>query len=84
MAFAYAVTKKVNVSRSKCIVWGTFTNGTADAGGDIVTGLTYCDFFIPSVNSHLGTEDIKHTLSGGTATIVTSEGADGTWFAIGT
>lgn len=83
MAFAYTVEKKINVERTWALAWGTFTNGATDAGGDIVTGFSALGFFVPSINSHVGTESVKHTISGGTVTIVTSEGADGTWFAVG-
>ena len=84
MAFAYAVTSREWISRRKRICWGTFTNGASDSGGAIVTGMKTCDVFIPSVNSHVGATNIKHTISGGTVTIVADEGVDGTWLAVGT
>lgn len=83
MAFAYAVTKKLNISRSKAMAWGTFTNGSGDVGGDITTGFKTCDFFVPSINSHVDSTDIKHTISGGTVTLVCPDNVDGTWLAIG-
>lgn len=84
MAFAYAVTSREWVSRRKKICWGTFTNGAADTGGDIVTGLNTCDHISFTVNSHVGSTVIKHTISGGTVTIVADNDVDGTWMALGT
>ncbi len=84
MAFAYAVTKKVRLTRTKSMTWGTFTNGTNDSGGDVVTGYKTIDFIVFSVNSHVASTDIKQTVSGGTATIVCPDNVDGTWLAIGT
>lgn len=83
MAFAYTVTAKVNISRSKKITWGTFTNGTNDVGGAITTGLTYIDFFSAGITSHVDSGDVKATTSGGTATLITGNDIDGTWMAIG-
>ena len=84
MAFSYAVTKKVRIERTKSMTWGTFTNAETDSGGDIATGLKTVDFITFSINSHVGGTDVKHTISGGTVTIVTPNGIDGTWFGIGT
>lgn len=83
MAFSYTVGGQFAISRAKKLVYGTFTNAAADAGGDVVTGLHNIDCFLHSVNSHLGGEVIKASTSGGTATLVTSEGVDGAWIAIG-
>ena len=83
MAFAYTVTKRIRPERAYKMAWGTFTNGTNDSGGAIVTGFKSCNFFIASINSHLSAAEVKHTISGGTVTIVTGDDIDGTWFAIG-
>ncbi len=64
-------------------IFGTFTNGEADSGGAITTGLsviTACGIFF---TSHTGLTEPKFTVSGGTITIVTPNGADGNWWAIG-
>lgn len=84
MAFAYAVTSREWISRRKRICWGTFTNTDSDTGGAIVTGMKTVDFFVPSPNSHVGSTVIKHTVSGGTVTLVIDNGVDGTWLAVGT
>ena len=39
MAFAYSITEQTYMGNKKVII-GTFTNGGADTGGDIETGLT--------------------------------------------
>lgn len=65
------------------LITGTFTNATGDVGGAISTGLNAivaCDVFI---TSHIGSQNPKFTVSGGTITIVTEDGADGNWWAIG-
>ena len=87
MTFSYTV-KGRTVYGNKRVSYGTFTNAGGDTGGDIVTGLSYVEFF-----------DIQHTgsavvddapvvnetipLSSGTVTIVTTDGADGIWQAEG-
>lgn len=82
MAFAYTTTLRTVVGPCR-LTAGTFTNGTTDTGGAITSGLQSVDHVSVSCNSHLGTEFVKSTISGGTITLLTSEGADGTWFAIG-
>jgi hypothetical protein len=62
---------------------GTFTNGATDVGGTIDTGLKHVYFATVNVGSHIGSEQIKLTWSGSTLTLVTDEGADGYWFAVG-
>jgi hypothetical protein len=84
MAFAYTVTSREWISRKKRICWGTFTNGTTDTGGDVVTGMKTIDHFCCSINSHVGATVNKTVVSGGTATLTINDGVDGTWMAIGT
>jgi len=88
MAFASAILGR-SVFGDKSIVWGSFTNGAGDSGGDIETGLASVENIqlqhsgaaavadSPSVNETL-------PLASGDVTIVTTTGADGYWFAIGT
>lgn len=83
MAFSYAVTKRIRLDRTKSIAWGTFTNAATDSGGDVVTGFKTVDFIVFSTNSHVGSTLMKHTISGGTVTIVCPDGVDGTWLALG-
>ena len=84
MAFAYAVTSRCWLDRKKRLCWGTFTNGATDTGGAIVTGMKTVDFFTAQPDSHVDSTMIKHTISGGTVTIVASDGVDGRWMALGT
>lgn len=68
------------------ITWGTFTNGSTDAGGEISTGLSLVDTCQITVTSHLGSEVpkvTKNSSSSGEITIVTSDGCEGEWLAIG-
>jgi len=88
MAFAYTI-EGSSVFGDMVVKWGTFTNGAGDSGGDIVTamksvvhlGLQHTGAAAvadaPSVNETM-------PLASGTVTIVTTTGADGTWYAIGT
>jgi hypothetical protein len=77
-----------NFSGSKARTWGTFTNAGGDTGGNIDTGLRMCESIklthtgaavvasAPSVNETL-------PILGNAITIVTVDGADGIWEAIG-
>ena len=88
MAFTSAITFEMNLEGNRKIVFGTFTNGSSDTGGDIATGLSQVEVVqlshsgsgavasAPSVNETL-------PLSSGDVTIVTTANADGFWLAIG-
>ena len=92
MSFAYAVSSGT-IAGNKRLVFGTFTNSAGDTGGAITTGLDSVDWFAPIVTSHSGATGTKHTISGGTVTIVVpsdalvpsaaADGVDGLWIAIG-
>lgn len=82
MAFVNAITSST-VQGNKRVVYGTATNGSTDSGGDVVTGLDKIDHISFECTSHLNTAKPKVTISGGTATIVTSNGADFIWKAEG-
>jgi len=76
------------VMGSKRSVYGRFTNGAGDSGGDIVTGLNSIDFMkLTHTGSAVVAGDpvVNETfpLTSGDATIVTTTGADGLFFAIG-
>ena len=83
MAFASTVTKVDRGSGRYKKCWGTFTNGASDTGGTISTGFKLVDHFDAAYTSHLGSSTPKVTISAGNVTIVTDEGADGTWIAHG-
>lgn len=84
MAFSYTVTSNT-VFGNKRIVFGSFTNGVSDTGGEVATGLKTVDFFIPIGSSLPLTAQINETfpLSSGNVTIVTDPDLDGYWMAIG-
>jgi hypothetical protein len=65
------------------IISGTFTNGATDVGGDITTGFNAIIACGAWITSHIGSQNPKFTVSGGTITLVTESGTDGNWWAIG-
>lgn len=85
MAFSAAVTDVVNIG-SRRLAFGTYTNAAADSGGTITTGLKTVQCFISNESSHLGGESpkvTKNSPAAGQVAIVTSDGTDGEWIAIG-
>ena len=84
MAFSSTMLGNFAVSRSKRLSFGTFTNAAADSGGDIDTGLSACDAIFLSASTEPNSGTYNVTISAGTATVVTEDGADGYWLAIGT
>lgn len=85
MSFAYTITGRSKLV-DRWVTWGAFTNTSTDSGGEIVTGLSLVENCQITVTSHLGTEVpkvTKNSSSNGEITIVTSNGADGDWLAIG-
>ena len=87
MAFAYTTDKQGVIGDMKYAA-GTFTNGVADTGGDIDTGLRYVIFAkLQHTGSAVVTNDpaINESFprAPGTLTIVTDADADGIWFAVG-
>ena len=83
MAFAYVVSGGT-ILGNKRFKWGTFTNGTADSGGAIVTGLSNVDIMTFAVSSGISEFCPRITAnSAGSVTIATSNGTDGYWMAFG-
>lgn len=82
MAFSYSVTRATVIGDQRMVV-GTFTNTDTDSGGAISTGLGLVNGFEIVNTSHVGATVPKHTISGGTVTIVTDNGMDGQWIAVG-
>jgi len=87
MAFESAIIGAAPMG-NKRMVWGTFTNGGSDSGGNINTGLRICEqMFLqhgdtnvvasaPVVNESLPVDGLA-------VTVVTVTGADGYWLAFG-
>ena len=72
----------------KMYSFGTFTNGAADAGGDIDTGLRVCENLTlqhtaAAVVTNAAAINETFPCDGSAVTIVTDANADGIWFAIG-
>lgn len=85
MAFATTPNTSIGpvVIGSVRLVHGTFTNTDTDSGGAIDTGLSSIIAADVFSTSHLGAGSSKFTVSGGTITLVTGNGVDGGWWAIG-
>jgi len=87
MAFVDAIVGR-NFSGSKARTWGTYTNGGGDIGGDIDTGLRMCELIKltpkgAAVNANAPVVNETLPIAGSAITIVTDDGADGYWDAIG-
>ena len=87
MAFAYTISDQTFFGDKK-IVFGTFTNGGADTGGDIVTGLTNCEGIIlqstgSAVVASAPVANETFPVAGGSVTIVTTADEDGIFMAWG-
>lgn len=87
MAFASAITGR-GIMGNKACTFGTFTNGAADVGGDINTGLHQCEFISLQHSGAAVVADqpaVNETLpaDGKAVTVATTVGADGFWFAFG-
>lgn len=88
MAFESAITFEMNLEGNRKIVFGTFTNGSSDTGGNIATGLSLVEVI---QLSHSGSAVVASApvvnetlpLSSGAVTIVTVANADGFWMAVG-
>ena len=87
MAFAYTKTGEYGEGDRR-VTYGTFTNGAADEGGDILTELDVVeDFDIQfsgsAVVADAGVVNETLPLNSGTVTVVTTANADGYWRARG-
>lgn len=85
MAFASSTTTQPGpaVIGPYRLISGTYTNAAGDTGGAITSGLNVLVWASAICTSHVGSQMPKVTISGGTITIVTEDGADGNWIAIG-
>lgn len=90
MAFANTISG-TTVFGNMRVVWGTFTNGATDEGGDITTGLSYIHSAIVNTTSHVGASDPKvyvnstnaGTTTNGTLGLDVQENVDGNWMVFG-
>jgi hypothetical protein len=87
VAFASAITDTGYIGNLR-YAYGTYTNGVGDTGGDIDTGLDSV-FFAALQPNAAATVAAQHVVNdtlpvaGNALTIVTGDGEDGYWFAIG-
>jgi hypothetical protein len=83
MTFSYAVSKRIPLGGGKFLAMGTYTNGSGDTGGTIISGFSS----ITAMDSSCGTSQSDTanlmTASGGTITLTTVDNEDGTWWALG-
>ena len=82
MAFVDAVSGR-SVHGNHRVVWGTYTNTETDSGGDIDTGLSTVFMFSSISTGQVDNTTPKYSASAGTVTLVTNNGDDGNWYAIG-
>jgi len=87
MAFESAIVRR-SIEGDRTVVYGTYTNGGGDTGGDIDTGLAICEDLDlrPGGSSAIVTAaTVNETLpcAGNAVTVVTADNEDGTWKAVG-
>jgi len=88
VAFEYAIIHGPIPVGDRYEVYGTFTNGSGDTGGDVKTGLRVVEWFDiqekgAAVVANRSTVDEDFPLVGGDVTIVTDDNVDGYWKARG-
>ena len=76
------------VCGNKEIAYGRYTNAGGDTGGEVTTGMAYIETFhlthtgaAVATNSPAANETFP--LAKGAVTIVTDDGSDGVWLALG-
>lgn len=86
MAFTSTITERFYIG-NKAAARGTFTSDSGSTGGDVNTGLRYCEsiYFVPQTSAPAGQCAVNETLpvAGSAVTIVTSADVVGYWEAIG-
>jgi hypothetical protein len=82
MAFSSTVTSRENLG-SVNMLYGTYTNGTADSGGTITTGFGVIVMFGTVPTGAVEETMPKYAVSAGVVTLVTNNGSAGNWFAVG-
>ena len=87
MAFVSAITRR-SIEGDHSIVYGTYTNGGGDSGGNIDTGLAICESidFYPTGSSAVATASVVNETmpcAGNAVTVVNAADEDGIWRAVG-
>ncbi len=82
MAFSSSISGRENIG-SINMLWGTFTNTDTDSGGTIDTGMSAVMGFMTISTGQVDASQSKYSASGGTVTLVTQNGVDGNWVAMG-
>jgi hypothetical protein len=86
MAFAYTKNGNPISMGNKMATFGTYTNGGGDTGGAIYTGLQKTEFVIITPTAAVSADQAACTTTlpaSDPITIVTTDGSDGQWMAIG-
>jgi hypothetical protein len=88
MAFAYTLVMRISLGNMVAVI-GTWTNGAGDSGGDIYCGLSRIEaFFLQPygaavIANQVMVNETSWPKAGDGVTIVTNNGDDGLWLAIG-
>jgi hypothetical protein len=88
MAFSSAITARPFAMGNKRVSTGTFTQVGGDTGGNIDTGLRSCEFMMlqtggAAVSADQSAVNETFPCAGSAVTIVTTDGANGFWLAVG-
>jgi hypothetical protein len=73
---------------NKNVIFGTYTNGSGDTGGNINTGLRLCEMIVlqPKGTAVIATAPVVNEdlpIAGSAVTVVTADNEDGYWIAYG-
>lgn len=82
MAFSSSITGSTVIGDRR-IIFGTFSQADTDSGGDISTGYGVVNACGVIPTGQVDSDMPKYTISGGTITVVTGNGVDGNWWAVG-
>lgn len=85
MAFESTIDTRPNTMGNLMMITGTFTNGGSDGGGDIDVSGILADVIAAGANGNAaGATDMEiDGTTSTTLTLVTANGLDGTWWAMG-
>ncbi len=85
MAFESTIDTRPHTMGNLMMITGTFTNGGSDGGGDIDVSGILADVIAAGANGNAaGATDMEiDGTTSTTLTLVTANGLDGTWWAMG-